>query len=211
MYVNHYQDLTRAKRDPKFVYDLGNNQEYVGLHPPPNAKPKGILYPRAGVLGGCVSHNALIWILPHRSDWDNIANITGDASWRADAMEQYTEKVYEWLHVEPTNPAIVLQDLALAQHMVAGAAEQGWGIEPLKAMTGLGGLLVEDPNEYRDPKRDGREGFFQIPLIMRDGARRSVSVDTLASILVSFLELTDATIPYRSESESSIPSPQAIP
>ena len=192
MYVNHYPDLDRAKRDPKYVYDIGNNQEYVGLHPPDGATPKGILYPRAGVLGGCVSHNALIWILPHRSDWEHIANITGDASWRADAMEQYIEKVYEWLHVEPTNPTIVLEDLALAQHMCTGAAEQGWGIEPLKAMTGLGGLLMESPNNYRKPKRDSTEGFFQIPLIMKNGARRSVS--TRSCLLFDLLFL----LPYSS-------------
>ena len=174
IYVNHYQDLDRAKRDPKFVYGLGNNQEYVGLHPPRGAEPKGILYPRAGVLGGCVSHNALIWILPHRSDWDHIANITGDASWSATSMEQYIDKVYEWLHVEPTDPTIVLEDLALAQQLCTGAAEQGVGIDPLSAMTGLGQLLVEDPNDYRNPARDSTEGFFQIPMIMQNGARRSV-------------------------------------
>ncbi|GAB7325086.1 hypothetical protein MBLNU13_g09175t1 [Cladosporium sp. NU13] len=188
MFVNHYPSLTRAQSDPKYVYSTGPNQEqeYTGLHPPPGAKPKGILYPRAGVLGGCVSHNALIWILPHRSDWEHIANLTGDASWRADAMETYVEKVYEWLHVEPTNPAIVLEDLALAQHMCAGAAEQGWGVdlEPLRAMTGLGGLLMESPNDYQKPKRDSTEGFFQIPLIMKNGARRSVReriLDTIAA------------------------------
>jgi choline dehydrogenase len=91
-------------------------------------------------------------------------------------MEKYVEKVYEWLHVEATNPGIVLEDLALAQHMCAGAAEAGWGVEPLRAMTGLGGLLVESPNGYRDPRRDSKEGFFQIPLIMKGGARRSVSI-----------------------------------
>lgn len=43
MYVNHYQDLQRAERDPKFVYDLRNGTEYVGLNPPAGATPKGIL------------------------------------------------------------------------------------------------------------------------------------------------------------------------
>lgn len=37
VYVNHYQDQDRARRDPKYV------------------EGKGILYPRAGTLGGCVS------------------------------------------------------------------------------------------------------------------------------------------------------------
>lgn len=187
MYVNHYQDLSRAKRDPKFVYDIGNNQEYTGLSPPSNAKPKGILYPRAGVLGGCVSHNALVWILPHRSDWDNIANITGDASWEASAMEQYMQKVYEWLHVQPTDPTIILKDLALAQQLCTGAAVQGVGLDLLDAMGGLGHLLAADPNDYRNPARDSAQGFYQIPLIMKDGARRSVSVCSYCLSVLAFV------------------------
>lgn len=62
IFVNHYQDTTQARRDPKYVYDVGGGQQYVGLDPPAGAKPLGILYPRAGTLGGCVSHNALIWV-----------------------------------------------------------------------------------------------------------------------------------------------------
>ena len=30
---------------------------------------KGIFYPRAGTLGGCTAHNAMIFIAPHDSDW----------------------------------------------------------------------------------------------------------------------------------------------
>jgi len=103
-------------------------------------------------------------------------------------MEQYTEKVYEWLHVEPTDPTIVLRDLQLAQQLVAGAAVagRGFGFDPLDAMLGLGQLLVEDPNGYRDPGRDAAEGFYQIPMIMREGKRRSVSV-VLFRVLWSFL------------------------
>jgi len=53
----------------------------------------GILYPRAGTLGGCGSHNALITIYPHDSDWDNIASLTGDDSWSASKMRTYFEKM----------------------------------------------------------------------------------------------------------------------
>ena len=102
MFVNHYQDQERAMRDPKFSYEIGPYQYHVGPDPPDGAKPLGILYPRAGTLGGCVTHNALIWITPHASDWDNIAQITGDNSWAATNMETYLERVYEWLPTEPT-------------------------------------------------------------------------------------------------------------
>lgn len=42
-FVNHYQDQSRAQRDPKYTYEV-NGQNYVGLDPPAGATPKGILY-----------------------------------------------------------------------------------------------------------------------------------------------------------------------
>src|SRR5437764_6062104 len=71
-YVRHYTNETQQRRDPKFV-DSQN----------------GILYPRAGTLGGCTAHNALITVYPSNSDWNQIAELTGDPSWSADAMRQY--------------------------------------------------------------------------------------------------------------------------
>ena len=38
----------------------------------------GVLYPRAGALGGCTAHNAMIFVYPHNQDWDDIAALTGD-------------------------------------------------------------------------------------------------------------------------------------
>jgi choline dehydrogenase-like flavoprotein len=50
---------------------------------------KGVLYPRAGTLGGCTAHNAMITVVPHDSDWEHVADLTGDESWRAKNMWQY--------------------------------------------------------------------------------------------------------------------------
>ena len=47
------------------------------------AEEDGVLYPRAGTLGGCTAHNAMIMVYPHDADWDDIAELTGDRSWRA--------------------------------------------------------------------------------------------------------------------------------
>ena len=38
----------------------------------------GVWYPRAGTLGGCTSHNAMIFVYPSNHDWDQIADLTGD-------------------------------------------------------------------------------------------------------------------------------------
>jgi choline dehydrogenase len=73
-FVRHYADETRQRRDPK-------------------CGPQGIFYPRAATLGGCTAHNAMIFVAPHDSDWDAIAALTGDRSWRAVNMRRYLQRL----------------------------------------------------------------------------------------------------------------------
>jgi choline dehydrogenase len=75
-FVRHYADDTRQNNDTKRDKD-----------------GRGIWYPRAGTLGGCTAHNAMITVYPHESDWDHIAQLTGDASWSADKMRTYFQRV----------------------------------------------------------------------------------------------------------------------
>ncbi len=51
------------------------------------------LYPRAGTLGGCTAHNAMIFVYPHNEDWQNIADLTHDDSWRPEKMRRYFERL----------------------------------------------------------------------------------------------------------------------
>ena len=88
-FVRHYTSEALQEKDPKYVRD------YRGV--PVN----GILYPRAGTLGGCTAHNAMILVYPHNADWDGIASLTGDASWNAEAMRRYFEKLENCHHREP--------------------------------------------------------------------------------------------------------------
>lgn len=175
IFVNHYENQTRAQRDPKYTWETAPFEYHVGPNPPRGAKPRGILYPRAQALGGCTAHNALIWITAHDSDWDNIASLTGDTSWTHDNMDQYLQKVYEWLHVEPTDPTILINDQQLTQHCVAGAAALGKGPEPINAASGFANLLANDPNSQINPARDSTQGFFQVPLTMTAGNRTGVT------------------------------------
>ena len=59
---------------------------------------RGIYYPRAGTLGGCTAHNAGIFVLPDDADWNAIAALTGDASWRAGKMRRYQRKLEDCRH-----------------------------------------------------------------------------------------------------------------
>jgi choline dehydrogenase-like flavoprotein len=80
-FVRHYADGARQRRDSK-------------------CGERGVLYPRAGALGGCTGHNAMIFVAPHDSDWDGIANLTGDRSWSAANMRRYWRRV-ENCHYRP--------------------------------------------------------------------------------------------------------------
>ena len=57
-----------------------------------------MLYPRAGTLGGCTAHNAMIFVYPHNADWNQIADLTGDPSWRAETMRAYFERIERCEH-----------------------------------------------------------------------------------------------------------------
>jgi choline dehydrogenase len=98
-FVRHYADDKQQSRDSKFV------TEYNGI---PLEQP-GIWYPRAGTLGGCTAHNAMITVYPHSNDWDEIARITGDPSWRSSNMRKYFERLERCEYVaRPGSPMLVL-------------------------------------------------------------------------------------------------------
>ena len=78
-FVNHYADAEARGRDPK-------------------CGPSGVLYPRAGTLGGCTAHNAMIFLRPHACDWNDLAALTGDRSWRAARMERFFRRVEACRH-----------------------------------------------------------------------------------------------------------------
>ena len=80
-FVRHYADLETQKLDPKY------SAEYDGR------AVDGVLYPRAGTLGGCTAHNAMILVYPHNADWDYIAELTGDSSWKAGKMRSYFQRL----------------------------------------------------------------------------------------------------------------------
>ncbi len=73
------------------VHDFGDDAER--RRRPENDPPPGVLYPRASTLGGCTAHNAMILMVPHDSDWNAIAELTGDPSWRAEAMRRYFQRL----------------------------------------------------------------------------------------------------------------------
>jgi choline dehydrogenase len=79
-FVRHYASDERQMADCKWERD------------PITGEPS-VFYPRAATLGGCTAHNAMIFMAPHESGWDEIAAITGDGSWSAQNMRRYLRRV----------------------------------------------------------------------------------------------------------------------
>ncbi|MEU0369930.1 GMC oxidoreductase [Streptomyces sp. NPDC006283] len=164
-FVHHYDDTDRRRRDSKYL-----------------AEQDGVLYPRGTTLGGSTAVSAMITVYPHHSDWDAIAQLTGDPSWSAQQMRRHVERLEScghappdararhghdgWLQVSRANPAV-------------GNREQQW-LDIFEAFeqtsldiageppAGLGYPL--DPNDWRTLTHRA-EGMAFIPVAVAAGAR----------------------------------------
>jgi choline dehydrogenase len=144
-FVKHYSDPLQQRRDTKY-----------------NATHGGILYPRAGTLGGCTAHHALITVAPPDSDWDAIAAYTGDTSWGADRMRQYFERLERCAYVPRPAPV-------LGQSLSGRASRCSAPIVP--------GL------ELADPRGHGFEGWLGTAvadprLVLQDGMLLNIALAT---------------------------------
>lgn len=181
-FVRHYADLETQKLDPKY------SAEYDGR------TVDGVLYPRAGTLGGCTAHNAMILVYPHNSDWDHIADLTGDSSWGASNMRTYFERLENcghrplhrwlakiginrtrhgwkgWLRTEKCIPMSAMHNSTLAKVMLDSGQQAFDDIgEKLKRVRWFfEGQL--DPNDWRLVEKNSI-GLRYVPLSTNKHAR----------------------------------------
>ncbi len=178
-FVRHYKDDALQKKDPKFT-----------------PEENGVLYPRAGTLGGCTAHNAMITVYPHNDDWDFVALQTGDSSWSAENMRKYFERMenchhraapYRWLakifgwnptrhgwggwfQTEKAIPLTALGDKDLVETILESAKEAFENTaDPLERITWeIKGQA--DPNDWRLVKENSF-GVRYPPLATKNHAR----------------------------------------
>lgn len=175
-FVRHYADDARQARDYKTSYRTKEGGIYTGLNPPEGAEMLGTLYPRTGTLGGCTTHNALVAIYPHRSDFEYIASLTGDASWSPDNMRKYFVRMEHnryllpllakghgfngWLSTETAPLTIPLEDPQLLSLVLGGTFALG---NYSNTVINLASVLAGDANADSD-SRDRNGGYFMIPI-----------------------------------------------
>jgi choline dehydrogenase-like flavoprotein len=176
-FVRHYADDGQQKRDAKYLPERG-----------------GVLYPRAGTLGGCTAHNAMIMVYPHNADWDDIAALTRDPSWSAERMRAYFERVENchhrplarffgklginpsrhgwggWLPTERAIPKSALRDRDLVD-VILGSARQAFRnagdiIDQIRGVT----ESRADPNDW-DVVKSNAIGLRYAPLTTKDHQR----------------------------------------
>ncbi|OTB03262.1 hypothetical protein M426DRAFT_181772 [Hypoxylon sp. CI-4A] len=99
-FVKHSDDPDRELKYKHMTWRTTNGSFYVGLDPPEGAEQLGIYYPRAATLGGCAMHNAAVLYLPSDDNWNYIADITGDDSWRASEMRKIYEEIENCHYLE---------------------------------------------------------------------------------------------------------------
>lgn len=185
-FVRHYADQAKQQADSKYV-----------------PEKDGIFYPRAGTLGGCTAHNAMITVYPQNSDWNHLQQLTGDPTWAAEHMRVYFERlehcdyipgferlkqaIWGMLHGQGTNPSKHgysgwLHTQTADPKMIFKDTEL-LRIVTLAAVTGLakhlGGLGLDlstlfDPNDWRTVTSKGREGVGLTPLATHTGCRNGV-------------------------------------
>jgi choline dehydrogenase-like flavoprotein len=181
-FVHHHADHALDRDDANYVSRVGDREA------------DGIFYPRAGTLGGCTAHNAMIFVYPHNADWDYIAELTGDATWAAGSMRRYFEQLedcrhrplYRWLSrlgINPTRhgwkgwlptenavPLEALTDRKLRRVVIESAAEAfAEAGNPLQRLRWfLRGLF--DPNDWR-LVTDNAFGIRYLPLTTKDHGR----------------------------------------
>ena len=181
-FVRHYADEATQKLDWKY------REWWDG------ERVDGVLYPRAGTLGGCTAHNAQILIYPENSDWRYIEELTGDPSWSPKRMRRYFERMENchhrpflrllswlginpsrhgwrgWLHTEKAIPKTAIEEENLFD-LIAVSAEEALLLSG-NPMGDARGLLQSwaDPNDWR-PEKEHSEGVCYTPLTTHKHAR----------------------------------------
>ncbi len=163
-YTNHYQDPERQSAERKHYQDGEASWSARG----------GIYYPRGSTIGGSTAVNAMITMLPHLEDFDYIADITGDHSWRSLDLNpfspnkpgmifKYLKKVEAWLPIKLSDLEVLANAPDLTKILLSAVKSQGLG----SVIKNIGNLF--DPDKILDPNSflsvvAKKEGVFQVPM-----------------------------------------------
>ncbi len=162
----------KATVDPAMRWDY-----FVSQH---DERPDPVFYPRSGTLGGCTAHNDMIAVYPHASDFEDLADATGEDSFSPGSMRSLFQRIesnrmfkegsaaafghgYDgWMTVETPDASGALLDRRIRGALLATLSHSP-GFD-------LFSVRQRDMNEWSND-RDAREGAVMIPLTTKNAAR----------------------------------------
>jgi choline dehydrogenase len=150
---------------------------------------KGLYYPRGACIGGSTAVNAMISLYPDNSDWNAIADLTGDRSWDSSSMRTYFERLESvryvdaktarserhgvdgWLPMELIGTKNNLfKDSWLTQYVVSRIKDEEGGAQFAEAARS-GADFVRNPNTW-SAVTERVTGLVDPPRAADNGARR---------------------------------------
>ncbi|KAK5659848.1 hypothetical protein OQA88_13311 [Cercophora sp. LCS_1] len=192
-YVRNYADDVQQLKNNHLTWRRADGSLWVGngSAAPADATLLGVYYPRGATLGGSSVINAGVSVLPPGSDWDFIASLTGDQSWRANKMRQIFERIEKNLYLPPGTPGHGFNGYL----KINGNDGSIWDnnpelVETLKPMVASVGdnpaqilpMFTRDLNN-NSPNRDTTQGLFGLPFHVNQTwgrfSARNIILDTL--------------------------------
>lgn len=171
-------DSAPSVDDPRVWFtNLGTERDWGDVAVPSAGVNNRAIPEHTGrVVGGGSSINATIWARPTKSDMDNWATVSGDASWNYEASREIFKRIENWQG--PANPEF------------RGTGGPVWvqpafGVLPLvdatlKAIAEAGFPVVDDLNTSRELTDTG---FGLMNQIIKDGRRNSMARAFLYPVL----------------------------
>ncbi|PSN61274.1 choline dehydrogenase [Corynespora cassiicola Philippines] len=176
-YTKNYANETQGAKNSKIVYEKPEGGYWIGQDAPEGSRQLGLWYPRAGTLGGCDTHNGGLTVRPSDWDWNNIAEITGDETWRHEHMLEIFKKLERNIYL-PKNASghgfegyqpVGIADKSLIENEQSGqlislaqGAAAALGYTERSLSNDWDVIADNDINADR-PDRDFQNDIYQIP------------------------------------------------
>ncbi len=203
-YVDHFLKAKDNQADSKYI------------------PGKGILYPRAGTVGGCTAHNAMITVYPLKKDWDQLGEDVGDESYNGDTMRKYfqlcenaaysklSERKKGWLPVNLVSPLLILNDKGiLALIFSAWRKIRKDTSTHISAIQSILQLLTNQDTNADTEARDSDEGLVMIPTATTAEGKRFSTRDLIMKQLGKNLTLRSSCLVTKVLFDETGGTPQA--
>ncbi|KAF2735964.1 choline dehydrogenase [Polyplosphaeria fusca] len=203
-FVKHYSDEKKNLMNNHVVWKTTQGRYWVGKGsdtPPSGSKYLGIYYPRGSSVGGSSMINAMCTWLPSNSDWDYIANITGDASWSSSKMRDYFVRI-EKNNYLPKGTAghgfdgyfqtMLNKPTSMGQPVLGIVQAIAQNFSKSTVQSDLLAMMGGDAN-FLDPQRDFTTGIWGLPMHQRANGQRYSSRDYIVETINQKYPLTLST------------------